>query len=468
MPLVLALIAAVPVLVILRLAVMPVATGRVARFARLHRLALTPDSQPRIVAYLSHTRRWRAVGVLAGYLVGLVWMLPQQRIGFQVSALLAGWLVGAVMAEIGYGSSRSAHRAATSVNPIVPGWLLRVPLALAAAALIGTALALVPGRTDSGAGQILAWGAGALACAAVVAGTNRYIANRTAVAADDDPATVAGTAAAAHSIGAITAVGGALALSCLAHQLDVIVSLTFGWVATALTGTRLLVTVGALSIAWFIASAAWPAGQAGSAPRTRPLARVLLVVATIVVASAGWAGYAWWTLRPPYPVAAINATATIRLTDGHRFDQDARALGTTGLTSLIGEPDDQQFIGRVDYTAPASAEADADNRYYVIVIDKRQNRVAPVLVGTDGGAWYGSFSELPRRYQWLSAMTPTVSENGYSTDGMAVSAAAASPGPVTFVGSFPRSVGLSPSDLMVVLLFTDSDGHTYWASRLMG
>src|SRR5687768_7956565 len=112
MPLLLVLLAATPVLAVLRLATMPATAVRVARFARLHRLVLTPDNQPHIVAYLSHTRRWRAVGVLVAYLVSLVWMLPQQRIGFEVSPLLAGWLVGAAVAEVRHGPYRSVHRGA--------------------------------------------------------------------------------------------------------------------------------------------------------------------------------------------------------------------------------------------------------------------------------------------------------------------------------------------------------------------
>jgi hypothetical protein len=294
-----------------------------------------------------------------------------------------------------------------------------------------------------------------------VAATNRYVANSPAANADDD---ATGRAAAAHSIGAITAVGSALTLSCLTYQLDVLQSQFFDAAATAVAGIGLLWTVGALSIAWLIASASWPAAQTDPAPKPRHLGRVLMVVATLCVASAAWAGYAWSKDHPPYPAAAIKATATIRFTNDARFDQDARALGVTGLTKLLGGPDDQQFIGRVDYARPA--QASADDTYHVIVIDKRQNRVAPLLFGTDGGGWSGYLSQLPRRYPWLSAMAPNINTNGFP--GSAVTATANAPGPLTFVGAFPNAVGLSPSDIMIVIVFAGPDGQTYWATRVTG
>ncbi len=345
-----------------------------------------------------------------------------------------------------------------------PGWVLRVPHVLAAATVGVTALVLVLGRAEERWWRVLAWGAAALACAAVAAASNRQVANRPADRADD--VTAAGRAVATHAVGAVTAVGSALAVSCLARQLSLVHDRFFDAAATAVGGIALLWTVGGLFIAWLIVAAAWRAAPAEPAPDARPLRRVLLVVAALVAGSAGWAGYAWWKDRPPYSPAAVQATATVRFTDETRFEADARALGITDLTGLVTDPDHQQFIGRVDLTTPAGVDADAT--YLVMVIDKRRDRVAPQLYGADGGGWSGSYSDLARRYSWLSATAPASTGTGYSDPGSAVSKAADSPGPVTFVGSFSEAGGISASDLMVVLVLEGPDGQVYWATRVSG
>jgi hypothetical protein len=193
---------------------------------------------------------------------------------------------------------------------------------------------------------------------------------------------------------------------------------------------------------------------------------VLLIIAALVAVSAGWAGYAWWRDRPPYSAAAVKATATVRFTDEKRFEDDARALGMTGFTTLVDQPEQQQFIGRVDHAVLAGA--DPDDTYCVFIIDKRQDRVAPLLYNAVGGFWGSSLSELARRYTWLSATAPTITAAGYSYQGSAVSKPANSPGPITFVGSFPDASGMSPSDLMVVLVLTGPDEQIYWATRVSG
>ena len=97
------------------------------------------------------------------------------------------------------------------------------------------------------------------------------------------------------------------------------------------------------------------------------------------------------------------------------------------------------------------------------MIDKRRDAVAEQLYDTDGGGWGGFYEDLPRRYPWLSAMAPTRTAAGYLSPGMAVSVSAGTPGPVSFVGSFTDAAGITPADLMVVLIFSGPDSQTYWA-----
>jgi hypothetical protein len=461
MPLLLLLIAAVPVFIGLRLAMTPPSAARVASFARRHRLGLMVDDRRYVVAYLSHTRRRRTAGALGGYLAGLASALPQERITVEFFLVLAGWFVAAVVAEFRFRAPQLPGHDQAAVGSLAPGWVLRVPHALAATAVGVTALVLTFGRADERWWRVVAWGAAALACTAVVVATNRHVMNRPADRADD--VTTAGRAVATNAVGAVTAVGSALAVSCLARQLWLVHDGFFDAAATAVGGVALLWTLGGLVIAWLVAVAAWRGGPVE--PNARPL-RVLLVVAALVAGSVGWAGYAWWRDRPPFSAAAAQATATVRFTDEARFEDDARALGITGLTGLVTEPGYQQFIGRVDLATPAGT--DADITYLVMVIDKLRDRVSPQLYGTDGGGWSSSYSDLAKQYPWLSATAPAISDAGHSNPGSAVSKAASSPGPVTFVGSFAEAGGVSASDLMVVLVCKGPDGQVYWATRVSG
>jgi hypothetical protein len=326
---------------------------------------------------------------------------------------------------------------------VVPAWVLRVPHALAVAALASTALVLALGRAGEAYGPVLVWGAAALACAATVAVVDRHVADRPL-----------------HAIGAVTAIGSALAVSCLARQLAVVQDRFFDAAGTAVAGIVLLWTVGGLVIAWCIAVAVW---RGGPGRRSEP---ALLVVATLVAVTGGWAGLAWWKDRAPYSAAAVQARATLRFTDFARFDRDARELGIAGLNGLVDQPDQRQFLGRVDLTTPPGAPAGCT--YHLIVIGERSNRVATQLYDRDGGGWSSQLSTLADRYSWLSATAPTVSAAGYTDAGASVSAEAGSPGPLSFVGSLPAAAAGSPSDLLVALVLSGPDEQIYWATRVSG
>ncbi len=102
-----------------------------------------------------------------------------------------------------------------------------------------------------------------------------------------------------------------------------------------------------------------------------------------------------------------------------------------------------------------------------MVIDKRQNRIPPQIFGGEGSGYGSTLAALPQRYPWLSAMADREVNGETRSAGMSVSVRAGTPGPMTFVGSFPGA-GLTAEDLMVVLIFTGPANQTYWAKRLVG
>jgi hypothetical protein len=433
MTLMILLVAGVPVLIMLWLARMPVAPRRIARFERRHPIVLSAGQRERVVDYLAHTRRWRAFGAAAGYAAGLAGTLSSERLVIPVAATVAGWLAGAVMAEFRYGEPDGG---------VVPGRLLRVPAVLAAVTAVVTVLMLVLGRSADRPAEVSAWGLGALACAAAILMVNRHIAGR------PGPVTEVSAAIASHSAGSIAAVGTALAVACLAGQATVIREGYFDRTGSAVGLVAAVWALGGAAVGWCLAEA-----------RSRSL---IAVVAGLALFTAGAVGVARWRDHPPYPASVLHATATIRLTDTTRFEEDARVVGASGLNKLV-LPESQLFVGRLDYRRPASA---SNAGYYrVVVIDKRQNRVAPMIYGVDGGEWDGRLSDLARRYPWLSAMATRQTDGGYAHPGLSVSAPADA-GPITFVGAFPDAGGLTVGDLMVVLIFHSPDHQTYWAERV--
>jgi hypothetical protein len=451
------------VLVGARVAAAPVSGGRVAAFARRHRIELAAN-ESQVVAYLSHTRRWRTAGAVGACLVVLASGLRQERVAVEFFPVLAGWFLGAVIAEFRFPATAGLG---LKGRDAVPGWLPRVPQILAAAALAVTVLVLALHRAD---GRVLGWFAGALACAAAMAAVDRHVSRRPM-----------GGAVAAHGLGAITGAGCALVVWCLANEVSVLGDRFFDSAATAVSGIALLWTFGGLVVAGLLAAAVWRGESAavwrgesaavlrggaaaawwGEAARSM-LGRAVVAVAVLVVASAGWAGYAWWNDRPPYPAGAVRATAAMRFTSYTAFEQDARAMGITGLQGLLDQPDTQEFIGRVDHVVPAGAGG--GGTLHVLVVDKGQNLVAPELYDAEGGGWNGFMSSLADRYSWLSATAADLTSGGYISRGAEVTRAANSPDPISFIGRFPGTVEMS--DLMIVLVLSGPDNQIYWATRV--
>jgi len=78
----------------------PVSRARLARFASRHRLTITVDNGEQVIRYLAQTRRWRSAGLVAGAVVSSVASIPHGTVRVDFLALLAGWFVGALIAEV--------------------------------------------------------------------------------------------------------------------------------------------------------------------------------------------------------------------------------------------------------------------------------------------------------------------------------------------------------------------------------
>jgi hypothetical protein len=134
----------------------PVTRERLEKFASRHWLRITPDNGGAVIRYLATTRRWRGWGLCAGFVLQLVVAITRHgRVSITSLSLLAGWFVGAVIAEwrvaaISPGRSPGAllsRRVASDYVPIIWLWTPYAALLLSTA-VAGWAAALeVPSST---------------------------------------------------------------------------------------------------------------------------------------------------------------------------------------------------------------------------------------------------------------------------------------------------------------------------------
>jgi hypothetical protein len=109
----------------------PVSRPRLERFADRHGLTVTAGNGGQIIAYLAITRRWRAAGLTAGATAYTLIGLTEQRLGLSVLHMLAGWFVGALIAEVRVAAikadkpkARLVRRTADRYLPTSPLWRL--------------------------------------------------------------------------------------------------------------------------------------------------------------------------------------------------------------------------------------------------------------------------------------------------------------------------------------------------------
>ncbi|GAA4573522.1 hypothetical protein GCM10023176_38710 [Micromonospora coerulea] len=431
-----------------RVAASPVRPAALARFSSRH--GLIAPASPALVTYLAVTRRWRTVGVSVALVVSLVARLDEQRVQVETVALVAGWLAGALVAEQRL-RSQTAGPGPGATRHVAPRLLTWASAGVGALGVIVTAAILIIGPSGVALGDVALWGVASVVAVLVTMVVVHAIAFRRA---DGGPRTEA-AAIASSSMHVITAGGVAVGLLCLVRALGVARDGLFGQTQAAVDGIGFLWSVAALVLAGALISAGWH--RPVPIARPQPRAWFAMVSAIGIVGSAGWLGYGLWRDRPPYPASVINARTTVVLTDFEHFDSAAASLGIDGLTPLLTTDSDRAVIGRLDYDVPP--EADGADRYYVVVIDKQTDSVAPLMFDHDGGGWSGFLDNVPRQHPWLSALSPRQSPSGH---GLSVSRPANQTGPIVFTALFPGKGPMTVDRLTVAIIFVGPDHQIYW------
>ena len=333
----------------------------------------------------------------------------------------------------------------------MPRLLTWTSAGVGALGVIVTAVILTIGPSGVTLGDVALWGVASVFAVLVTMVAVHSIASRRADGGSRNEA----AAIARNSMHVITAGGVAAGLLCLVRALGVARDGLFGQTQAAVDGIGILWSVAALVLAGALTSAGWH--RPVPIERPRPPAWVAMVSAITIVSSAGWLGYGLWRDHPPYPASAINARATVVLSDFEHFDSAAASLGIDGLAPLLTTGPDRAVIGRLDYDVPP--EADGADWYYVVLIDKQTDTVAPLMFGRNGGGWNGFLDNVPRQHPWLSALSPRQSPSGH---GLSVSGPANQTGPIVFSSLFPGRGPMTADRLTVAIIFVGSDHQIYW------
>lgn len=200
---------------------------RVERFAARHGLEITVDNGTQVIRYLATTRRWRAYGLAAGLALSVAWSLPNLNVNSLY--LLAGWFVGAVIAEmrvahLPHGASRVALVTPRRLATYLPAFGREL---VPASAGICLAVGLVT--------QALLWTIVGLAVAVLVGFVQRRILQRPQPVAGPDEL-AADDAIRSRSLHVLAGGGGALVLYCVMGQLDMPLVTLFGVFLVPLVG----------------------------------------------------------------------------------------------------------------------------------------------------------------------------------------------------------------------------------------
>lgn len=203
----------------------PMGRGRVERFAARQQLPITTANGGVVIRYLATTRRWRATGLAAGYVVALVVSTLAGGLHVNTLELFAGWFVGALAAE-----ARVAHlghgerRAATLTVRRPQAYLGRISRAFLPAATVLAVVVAVVTIIEYARGRVFSvslavwWFIAALAIAAIVVAVGRIVLRRAQPVAAAD-LLAADDAIRSRSMHVLAGGGGTLVLYCVLGQL---------------------------------------------------------------------------------------------------------------------------------------------------------------------------------------------------------------------------------------------------------
>jgi len=256
----------------------PVSLPRLRRFAARQQLLVTEANGPLVVRALAVTRRWRALGLSTGVLLGLLWALRDARLTLNFTAAFLGWFVGAVVAEWRLAGLQvdPGRRTASLSRRTVTAYLRRDAVVLLAAACLALVVLYVAVVVRAGNGQpglrgeATLWLGAAAAGLAAVTATLRRVASRPQPAVDGDllAADDALRARSANVLAgsAIVAAGypAASLLGLLGTTSD---TAGDGWAAASLAALALTVVVG-----WLVAVRPSPARRTAPAEPARATA----------------------------------------------------------------------------------------------------------------------------------------------------------------------------------------------------
>jgi hypothetical protein len=467
MDLLLLLLALIVIGVCAQLLINPASPARVRAFRERHGLTADLATDAYVTGALARSRRRRAVGVMVAAVLSGISTLPQSRFSVGFTWVLAGWLAGAILAEVTAPATTPSDHAAPSDHAVpvvtgVPTWLRRVPAGIAIGAVASTVITVLVRPSSVSGLRLAGWGGAALACALLVAWVVGRIVRRPGPVSDADRA-LRGSATAA-----ITGVGTALAILYLLHQVSLLKAGILGEEADAMSQVSLLWTLGSVVLGLLIGSAGRP-GRDTDGAIVRPSAVrksvVLVVVGILVMATGAFVGRSAVKQHPPYGPSALHAHATIRITNDDDFGRDEAALGVTDLSTLDPGQGAQAFVGRVDFAIPTAAHK--GGLYYVIVIDDRTNSAVSAIWGNGAGqGWAGALDVLPQRYSWLDALTPKDNGFGFISDPSAAMADPDKTGSLGIDGLVVDDGSVTAADLTVVLVFQGPDGQIYWATKV--
>jgi hypothetical protein len=243
----------------------PVSRARLARFASRHRLTITVDNGEQVIRYLAQTRRWRSAGLVVGAVVSSVASIPHGTVRVDFLALLAGWFVGALVAEVrlaaGAGALGQPGRRVASLRsrnqsaylgPVVRGLL---PAAVALST--GTAVVTVVVDGAPRWRYLAVWLTGLAVAGSVAWVARRVLRRRQPALAPDRLA--ADEAIRSRSLHVLHAAGATLVLYCVLFQLAQLGPL----LAPGTTGYAVVPVTAALGIfavpllGWYAATSRW-------------------------------------------------------------------------------------------------------------------------------------------------------------------------------------------------------------------
>jgi hypothetical protein len=275
--LVVALLGAGVVALVARGSTAPVTLPRLRRFAARQELLVTEANGPLVVRALAVTRRWRALGLSTGVLLGLLWALRDDRLTLNFAAAFLGWFVGAVVAEwrlAGLPVDRG-RRTASLARRTVTAYLRRdaaVLLALACLALVALFAAVLLRAGDAGSAgaglrtEATLWLGVAAAGLAAVTATLRRVASRPQPSVDDG-LLAADDALRARSANVLAGSAIVAAGYPAASLLGLVGSTTQGSAAEGFAGAGLAAVVLTVVVGWWVAVRPSPARRA---VRTEP------------------------------------------------------------------------------------------------------------------------------------------------------------------------------------------------------